>query len=89
MLHTHLSSGAGAIGQLVADIPIQLGLTPPHPTEQSKLWTERSGFDFSLKSVLTGSGAHPTSYAVGTRDVPWDGRGGGLKRPGREVEHFI
>jgi hypothetical protein len=29
LLHTHLSSGAGTIGQLVADVPGGLSLTPP------------------------------------------------------------
>jgi hypothetical protein len=29
MLHTHLSSGAGTIGQTVADVPSGLSLTPP------------------------------------------------------------
>jgi hypothetical protein len=33
MLHTHLSSGAGAIGKLVADVPSGLGLTRTHPKE--------------------------------------------------------
>jgi hypothetical protein len=32
MLHIHLSSGAGTIGQLVADVPSGLSLTPPHKT---------------------------------------------------------
>jgi hypothetical protein len=30
MLHTYLSSGAGTIGKLVADIPSGLNLTLPH-----------------------------------------------------------
>jgi hypothetical protein len=29
LLHTHLSSGAGRVGQLVADVPSGLSLTPP------------------------------------------------------------
>jgi hypothetical protein len=34
VLHTHyLSSGAGAISQLVADVPSGLGLTPPQETK--------------------------------------------------------
>jgi hypothetical protein len=38
LLHTHLSSGAGTIGQLVADIPSGLSLTPPQETKkESKL----------------------------------------------------
>jgi hypothetical protein len=30
MIHTHLSFGAGTIGQLVADVPSGLSLAPPH-----------------------------------------------------------
>jgi hypothetical protein len=32
MLHTYLSSWAGTIGQLVADVPSGLSLTPPQET---------------------------------------------------------
>jgi hypothetical protein len=31
-IHDHLSSGAGTIGQLVADVPSGLSLTPPQET---------------------------------------------------------
>jgi hypothetical protein len=34
MFHTHLSTGAGAIGQLVANVPSGLSLTPPHKTKK-------------------------------------------------------
>jgi hypothetical protein len=34
MLHAHLSSGAGIIGQLVADVPSELSLTPPHENKK-------------------------------------------------------
>jgi hypothetical protein len=35
LLHTHLlSSGAGTIGQLVADVPSGLSLTPPQETRK-------------------------------------------------------
>jgi hypothetical protein len=36
LLHTHhdLSSGAGTIGQLVADVPSGLSLTPPQETNK-------------------------------------------------------
>lgn len=37
MLRTHPSSGAGAIGQLVAGVPSGLSLTPPHETKKSYL----------------------------------------------------
>jgi hypothetical protein len=36
MLHAHLSSGAGTIGQLVADVPSSISLTPPHETKKKK-----------------------------------------------------
>jgi hypothetical protein len=37
MLHIqHLLSGAGTIGQLVADVPSELCLTPPHETKTNK-----------------------------------------------------
>jgi hypothetical protein len=34
MLHTHLSTGAGTIDQLVADVPSGLTLTPPQHTKK-------------------------------------------------------
>jgi hypothetical protein len=34
--HHHLSSGAGTIGQLVADVPSGLSLTPPQETKKKK-----------------------------------------------------
>jgi hypothetical protein len=39
MLHTHLSSGAGTIHQLVADVPSRLSLTPPHKIKKNKALT--------------------------------------------------
>jgi hypothetical protein len=36
-LHHNLSSGAGSIGQLVADVPSGLSLTPPQENEKKKL----------------------------------------------------
>jgi hypothetical protein len=36
ILHSRLSSGAGTIGQLVADVPNGLGFTPP-PQKESKI----------------------------------------------------
>jgi hypothetical protein len=36
MLHTHLSSGAGTIGQLVADVPSGFSLTPPQEIKEKK-----------------------------------------------------
>jgi hypothetical protein len=35
MLNTHLLSGAGTIGQLVADVPSGLSLTPPHEMKKN------------------------------------------------------
>jgi hypothetical protein len=36
MFHTHLSSRAGIIGQLMADVPRELSLTPPHVSKKEK-----------------------------------------------------
>jgi hypothetical protein len=36
LLHTQLSSGAGTIGQLVADAPSELSLNPPQETTKKK-----------------------------------------------------
>jgi hypothetical protein len=33
-IHHHLSSGVGTMGQLVADVPRGLSLTPPHETKK-------------------------------------------------------
>jgi hypothetical protein len=38
-IHHHLSSGAGTIGQLVADVPSGLSLTPPQETKKKTLKT--------------------------------------------------
>jgi hypothetical protein len=38
-IHHHLSSGTGTIGQLVADVPIGLSLTPPQVTKKKKVRT--------------------------------------------------
>jgi hypothetical protein len=35
-IHHHLSSGAGTIGQIVADVPSGLSLTPPQETKKKK-----------------------------------------------------
>jgi hypothetical protein len=34
LLHTHLSSGAGTIGQTVVDVPSRLSLIPPQETKK-------------------------------------------------------
>jgi hypothetical protein len=39
MFYTHLSSGAGTMGPLVAGVPIELSITPPHELNQ-KFWKE-------------------------------------------------
>jgi hypothetical protein len=36
IVHTHLSSGSGITGQIVADVPSGHSLTPPHPTKLKK-----------------------------------------------------
>jgi hypothetical protein len=42
LLHTHhLSSGAGTIGQILADVPSKLSLTPPQETKKKKYISTR------------------------------------------------
>jgi hypothetical protein len=39
ILHAHLSSGAGTIGQIVADVPRGLSLTPPQEIKKKVVIT--------------------------------------------------
>jgi hypothetical protein len=39
MLHTHLSSGAGTMGQLEVDVPSGLSVTLPHETKKTLLFS--------------------------------------------------
>jgi hypothetical protein len=44
ILHTYISSGAGAIGQLLADVPSGFSLTPRHKKKINiwlVLWSKR------------------------------------------------
>jgi fatty acid desaturase len=41
--HHHLSSGAGTIGQLVADVPSALSLTPPQKTKKKNVKRNKLG----------------------------------------------
>jgi hypothetical protein len=50
-IHHHISSGAGTIGQLVTEVPIGLGLTPPHETKKKK---EPAGSDVWLNAKYIG-----------------------------------
>jgi hypothetical protein len=36
LFHTHLSPGAGTLGQMAADVPSGLSLTPPQETKKKK-----------------------------------------------------
>jgi hypothetical protein len=38
LLTHHISSGAGTIGKLVADVPSGLSLTSPPPPQKTNLW---------------------------------------------------
>jgi hypothetical protein len=54
--HHHLSSGAGTIGKMVADVPSGLNLTPPQETKKKNL----SG----MRNVLIdSSGIQPFLFA--------------------------
>jgi hypothetical protein len=51
LLHTHhLSSGAGTIGQIVADIPSGLSLTPPQETKKKQL---NNSVKFAVNRTMT------------------------------------
>jgi hypothetical protein len=54
MLHTHLSSGAGKIGQSVADVPSGLSLTPPHGKRETKNLKKFLGFGPRMTLKLGG-----------------------------------
>jgi hypothetical protein len=43
IIHAYLSSGAGAIGRLVADVPNGLSVTPPHDIKEKYLILEKAG----------------------------------------------
>jgi hypothetical protein len=55
-LHHHLSSGAGTIGQTVADVPSGLSLTPPQET------------NYVQKQVVGKKPAIPNEPRVGARE---------------------
>jgi hypothetical protein len=50
--HHHQSSGAGTIGQLVADVPSGLSLTPPQETKKELPHASRSDETFPFTQVL-------------------------------------
>jgi hypothetical protein len=53
LLHTHhLSSGAGTIGQLVADVLSGLSLTPPLESKKLKLKTKPPKYNLGTGSKL-------------------------------------
>jgi hypothetical protein len=53
LLHTqHLTSGAGAVGQLMADVPSGLSLTPPQETKK------KLGGGMILKWVVQSMGCY-------------------------------
>jgi hypothetical protein len=56
LLHIHhLSSGAGTIGQLVADVPSGLSLTPPQETKKSQLHELSPSWEAASRSLLKNS----------------------------------
>jgi hypothetical protein len=65
LLHTHhLSSGAGAIIQLVADVPSGLSLTPPQETKITKI--------YGAVTLLTPVGkAHGLNFGRETDYAAW------------------
>jgi hypothetical protein len=66
LLHTHhLSFGAGTIGQVVADVPIGLSLTPLKETKKNSLYMALQPFGTLLLFQFL------NLYAV--RRAPWTG----------------
>jgi hypothetical protein len=55
MIHNHLSSGAGTIGQLVAEASSGLGLTPPHKIKKkiTMLSVTLAGKNCIMRSFIT------------------------------------
>jgi hypothetical protein len=53
MLHTHLSSGAGTIGQLVADVPSGFSPTPPHKKKKKNYNTQTDKEALSFFSLTS------------------------------------
>jgi hypothetical protein len=51
VLHTHLSSGAGIIGQIVADVPNGLRLSPPYEIIIKKECSKLGSEWFEIRSV--------------------------------------
>jgi hypothetical protein len=53
ILHIHLSSGAGTIGQLVAVVPDGFSLTSPHDTKKERLAKIQQAEHFLLSTKLS------------------------------------
>jgi hypothetical protein len=62
MLHTHLSSGAGAIGQLVPDVPSGLivSLTPLHERKKAYRILELNLSEMAMSSQLHAPFTYPS-----------------------------
>jgi hypothetical protein len=50
-IHHHLSSGAGTLGQLVADVPSGLSLTPPQETKKKNIEVTSNNFNKTILGV--------------------------------------
>jgi hypothetical protein len=73
LLHTHhLSSGAGTIGQILADVPSGLSFTPPQKTKKKLRFLKEHDF-YPLHQVEFGSGARRhrevLSWGVNVRSI--------------------
>jgi hypothetical protein len=45
MLYTHVSSGTGAVGQTVCDVPSGLSLTPAQENKKSEIFCDLVSFN--------------------------------------------
>jgi hypothetical protein len=69
LLHTyHLSSGPGTIGQLVADVPTGLSLTPPRESKKKETSSVFRGRAFKAWTIF----ARSNTGIVGSNPNLWD-----------------
>jgi hypothetical protein len=63
MLHTHVSSWPGTIGQIKADVPTGLSLTPPQEINFNKMDMRLDGPNSQSERLLL-AGINPDTLAV-------------------------
>jgi hypothetical protein len=64
--HHHLSSGAGTIGQIVANVPSGLSLTPSQKIKKKML--QKPGYNYEVDHYLSPS--WEAAYCAATQELP-------------------